>query len=171
VAVNGTTFFNLVDNSTIAQIENGAVIDVASGLVFDPNDKPPINGSVIVDATDNSYVIGIVGNVAISEATGIGASVGINVVLRDTEAVIGDLASDATSGTIGSFSSGGDVVMNAENGGFIGNFAVAGSVVMAKNETAAIPETKPKHDDSLGGTQGSDGSSKSNKDWERGNPR
>ena len=94
VGFNGAVVTNVVNNETHAQIASGAIIDVGSGLVFDPTENPPENGSIIVHAGDNSLVIGLVGGVAVSDHIGIGASVGVNVVLRDTQAVIGDLKDD-----------------------------------------------------------------------------
>jgi len=51
VGVNGVITFNVIINETIAQIENGAVIDIGSGSVFDdPEMDPADNGSLIVSA-------------------------------------------------------------------------------------------------------------------------
>ena len=175
IAFNGVVLVNVIDNHTVAQIENGAVIDVGAGLAFDPTDPdtdpkyldPANNGSVVVTANDNTLVIEIAGAVASSEKTGIGASVTSNVVLRNTEAVIGDLAGDATSGTRGSFTSDGTVRLSADNSGFIGAFAVSGAIASSSSTPAAgNGTTKPP---GTGGTQGSDGTKASNtnlSDWQ-----
>ena len=58
---------------------------------------------------------------------GIGATAAINIINRQTEAVIGSQVSDNSLGVRGSFTSGGAVRVNAKNDGFVGAFAVSGS--------------------------------------------
>lgn len=160
---NGMVGLNLVRNQTIAQIENGALIDVGSGTIFDPLSTPAAqNAAVIVGAKDTTYAINALGGVAVSESVGVGASVGVNIVLRDTQAVIGDLYTDTTSGTKGSFSAGGNVQVTAENAGFVGSLVVAGGV--GSSSDTKDDNTGGSSNPGTGGTQGSDGSAQSDKD-------
>jgi len=144
VGFNGALVLNVVRNKTLAQIAGGAIIDVGSGLVFDPDQTDPAeNGSVVVKASDDSFVIGLEGGVAVSDHVGIGGAVGVSVILRDTQAVVGDLEGDAPSEVKGSLTAGGNVLVGAHNGGFLGNFAVSGSYAdgSAKPQTQAEPQS------------------------------
>ncbi|MCK4502250.1 MAG: hypothetical protein KAU22_04390, partial [Desulfuromonadales bacterium] len=58
VAFNGAFGANVVNNSTIAQIDNGSTIVVGSGSVAD---AAADGASIYVDATDNSYLITVAG--------------------------------------------------------------------------------------------------------------
>ena len=164
VAFNGVVVINLLTNTTIAQIADGATIDVGSGLVYDPNDPdtdPSTNGAVVVDASDVAYIASLAGGVAMSNQIGIGASVIVNVINRDTEAVIGHLVDDDAAGVRGSFTADGDVRVNAKNDGFIISLAVAGS----KTSSSPSPNSGGgKSNPGTGGTQGSTGTSQSNAD-------
>jgi hypothetical protein len=84
----------------------------------------------------------VAGAVAQSDQTAVGASVAVNVVSRDTQAVIGQLQGVALSNTAGSFSALGSVNLHAQNGGFIGAFAVAGSKAKPSGGADAQPEGK-----------------------------
>ena len=70
------------------------------------------------------------GAAAGSQTVGVGMSVAINDVNRDTQALIGQWRDDATpvTGAAGSFSAG-KLLIGSENKGFIGNLAVSGSRV------------------------------------------
>ena len=104
-------------------------------------------------------------------AWGVGASVGFNLVIRDTQAVIGDLASDSTSGTRGSFTSGGNVHISAENSGVAANIVVSGGIATGKASTETGTDTGGStKNPGTGGTQGSNGSKQSNQDlsdWQK----
>jgi hypothetical protein len=164
VAVNGVVTFNLVVNETIAQIENGAVIDIGSGSVFDdPEMDPADNGSLIVSAHDDSFVVSLAGSVATSQSVGVGASVGVIVADRNTQALIGDLIGTDPTTADGSITSGGNVHIIAENGGFIGNLAIAG-VKVSSNPAKPNPDADTSSNPGTGGTQGSDGTKQSNAD-------
>ena len=69
------------------------------------------------------------GAAAGSQTVGVGMSVAINDVNRDTQALIGQRRDDATPvAGAGSFSAG-KLLIGSENKGFIGNLAVSGSRV------------------------------------------
>ncbi|TFH17573.1 MAG: hypothetical protein E4H02_02555, partial [Lentisphaerales bacterium] len=165
IAFNGVVIFTLVNNKTTAQVENGAVLDIGSNLALDPAEIDPAdNGSPVVLAEDNTVAVNVAGGVAVSGHVGIGAAIGIHAVLRDTQAVIGDLASDTESGTRGSITAGGNVRVTASNSGFVGTMAAAGSVARSKADTGPVDAPGPGGNPGTGGTQGSDGSSQSNSD-------
>src|SRR5262249_34890459 len=78
-----------------------------------------------VSASDSTTSVSVAGALAISEKTGIGGSVAIQPVQRQTEAVVGDLTGTTTQQPGGLVNLGGDLQMNATTGGFLGAFAVA----------------------------------------------
>jgi Ca2+-binding RTX toxin-like protein len=170
LAFNGAFGLNILNNQTLAQIENGAFIEVGNRSVADPD----ANGaSIFVNATDKAYLINVAGAVASSKHVGVGASLGANISIRNTEAVIGNRLGDDSADTRNSFTTTGDIHVSAHNGGFIGAFAVSGS--KASNSKAA-EESAPPADDGgsgsggTGGTQGSDGSSQGDADllaWQK----
>ena len=165
--VNGIVGLNLVRNTTLAQIENGAVIEVGSNDVFDSTTTADEdNGSLVVTATDSTWLFNVLGGVSVSEGVGVGASVGLNIVVRDTQAVIGDLASDTSLGTRGSITSGGNVLVSAENSGVSAAIAVSGGVATGKaaSETETSGSSSGTSNPGTGGTQGSNGSTQSNED-------
>ena len=131
VGFNGTVVLNLIQNKTIAQIDSGAVIDI--GL-----------GSITVNANDDSMIVSLEGGVAMSDNVGIGASVGVNVVLRDTQAVIGDLLGDTPTldSDKGSVTSAGDILIDAENSGFIVTLSVAGGVADGSSKAQKQSESE-----------------------------
>lgn len=153
VGFNGAFQVTVVENTTRAQIDNGAEITVGSGTVDGGSE------SLLVQANDAAYLVSISGGVAVSEGTGVGASVAVNAVTRDTEAVIGNLRTDDSVGTRGFVTVGGKSLVDASNEGFVGAFAVAAAV-----STASPAETPSNPGSGTGGTQGSDGSAQSNAD-------
>jgi len=135
--------------------------DLAGG-VYDPDDEetdPEDNGAVAVSADDMVYVIEVTGGVAVSDHIGVGASAALNVITRDTNAVIGNLLDDDSVGTRGSFTAGGDVQVYAHNGGIVASLAVSGS----KTSKDTQPKSKPPGNGTWG-TSGSDGSLQSEAD-------
>ena len=123
-AFNGAFIFNVLVDDTQAVIDNGATIEVGSGSVSDPDAK---GASVFVNATDTATLVAVAGSVAISESTGIGISAAGNIVVRDTEAYIGNRHDNSTVGTRGSLDVAGDVRVSAQDDGFIGALAVSGA--------------------------------------------
>jgi hypothetical protein len=74
-AVNGVINHVGIDNVTLAQIGQGAVITAT--------------GTVAVTADDTPLVVNLAGGVAIGTSTGVGMTVGSTVVTRDTKALVG----------------------------------------------------------------------------------
>ena len=116
VAVNGVVLVNVTSATTVAQVARGATVAAT--------------GTASIQARDATWVGTVAGAAAGSQTVGVGMSVAINDVNRDTQALIGQRRDDATpvAGAAGSFSAG-KLLIGSENKGFIGNLAVSGSRV------------------------------------------
>lgn len=110
VSINGAFSLVNTDVSTIAQI--------GSGVAMTAND-------VLVQAQDDSLLVNVAGGVARSGSVGIGFSIAINDVDRETRALIGNRNTESGSG--GSLSASGNLLLDAEASGTQGAFTVAGS--------------------------------------------
>lgn len=110
VSINGA--FSLVksDVHTIAQIGAGGTLDA--------ND-------VLVKAKDDSLLINVAGGVARSQSVGIGFSVAINDLKRETRALIGNRSTESATG--GTLTASGNVLVDALASGTQGTFSVAGA--------------------------------------------
>jgi len=89
-----------------------------------------------------------VGGVAFGDGLGVGVSVGINDVHRDTFAVIGDPLVRASNGGAGNTPANnidvdGQVNLRAAVDGFIMSFAVAGAKVSTELDKPAVPQNVP----------------------------
>jgi len=156
LAFNGAITFSTAIDTTLAQIDSGATVVVGSGSV-NPND------TVLVRADDTSVLVSIAGSVAESDATSVGLSGAVNLTGRSTQAVIGLAEGETAPSTLGSFTSGGNVEVDATNGGFVGGFAVAGSK-SSGDSSQSKQGTGGTNNPGTGGTQGSNGTQQSNQD-------
>jgi hypothetical protein len=86
--LNGVVQLSTVENTTRAQIENDSQIVVGSASVEDSD--PPVSASV--EATDDTILVNVAGSITVSKSVGVGGSVGLNEVTRDTAAWIGNRA-------------------------------------------------------------------------------
>lgn len=120
VSINGAFSLVNTDVSTIAQI--------GSGVGVTAND-------VLVQAQDDSLLVNVAGGVARSGSVGIGFSIAINDVDRETRALIGNRATESGSG--GSLSAGGNLLLDAQASGTQGAFTVAGSGPAGKDDPNA----------------------------------
>jgi filamentous hemagglutinin family protein len=127
-AISGSFSLLTIDNATTARIDPGADIRTEDGIVEDSDDA-----NILVDAQDRSQIYNIGGGVAKSENVGVGASVSINEISRDTRAFIGDLVSDPL--TAGQMISEGDVRINAYAGGLISAWSLAAAVAKDSSPT------------------------------------
>ncbi|MFM7035677.1 MAG: beta strand repeat-containing protein, partial [Planctomycetia bacterium] len=84
-AVNGVVNHVGIDNVTLAQIGQGAVVTAT--------------GKVDVTADDTPLVVNLAGGVAIGTSTGVGITVGSTVVTRDTKALVGSNSTTLGDGT------------------------------------------------------------------------
>ena len=98
--------------------------------------------SLLVSANDKTDLATLAGGVAVSKNIGIGASVTIQNLTRDTQAIIGNRVNDAaeTDAATGSISSKGLAKIEAENGGFFGGFSLAAAV---KKKSTTIEANDP----------------------------
>ena len=88
LAVAGAVSVDVVNNTTLAHIDAGAVVNVIN------------DGAITISATDDLTRVGITGGVVAGANYGVGVSVSVNVVIRDTQAFIGE-AFDASPGDAG----------------------------------------------------------------------
>ncbi len=126
--LNDAMDFSAAIDTTLAQIDSGANIIVGAGHVSASYLTLPSNTpSSFVGADDMTTMVTIAGSIAMSDKTAVGLSAGGNLVGRSTQAVIGAIEGESAATTLGSFTSGGAVDINATNEGFVGAFAIAGT--------------------------------------------
>src|SRR5205085_1685688 len=124
-AVNGVVNFVGIDDTTLAQIGQAAIVSAA--------------GKVDVTANDDPLVVNIAGGVSIGTSVGFGLTVGTNVITRDTKAIIGN--ADVTLGN-GAFApdTGVNASANTIDLGYVHGYATGDQVVYSNGG-----------DDSIGG--------------------
>lgn len=146
--VNGVFVLAQTANDTIAQIDDGATINVGSA----DNSSFIRNtfASVLVNAQDNSQIINIAGGVAIAKNVGFGASVAISKVTRNTQAIIGNRnsGSEADKEGVVKLTGSTKVIVSAENSGSINSYSLAGAVTTGVQTT---PDPKKVKEASKGG--------------------
>ena len=120
-SVAGAISVAVVSDKTIASLGSGAIVETG--------------GALTVDATDTITRINLVGGVVSGSNKGIGVSIGVNVVVRDTKAFIGaDAASAAgTAGT--SITASGPIDVTATNDGGLWTATLAGAVIDQQKPT------------------------------------
>ena len=119
---SGTVSVLDVTATTTAQIQSG--VTVTGG------------GAVLVVATDDSDLINLTGAFQTSQAISIGVSAAVNVLDRNTLAIIGDLESSPTAADTAAGSSTygsstiplGNITLSAKDTGTLARSAIAGSV-------------------------------------------
>ena len=88
-----------------------------------------IPASVVVEAHDSNLLFNVSGGVMAAQNIGVGASVALDVVKRDTEAFIGDPSNVTSTVQNSTLTSGGAIIVDAENDGEIGTLSLAGTSV------------------------------------------
>lgn len=91
---------------------------------------------VLVRASDDSLLVNAAGGVARAGSVGIGFSIAINDVDRDTPALIGNQATESGAG--GSLAARGNLLLDAESSGTQGAFAVAGAAPAGPDDPDAV---------------------------------
>jgi hypothetical protein len=143
-----------VNDTTLAQVAAGAHLSVGTNNVVETfpkfqispftedvarlNDLPgtrstdssgavtnTIPASTVVQAHDGYFLFNVAGAVQSAANTGVGASVAIDNVSRDTEAFIGDPAGAAGNGSTAVLNTLGNVIVDAKNNGVLGTLALA----------------------------------------------
>ena len=113
-AVAGAVSVGVVNNTTKAHIDSGAVIDS--------------EGAITISATDDLTRIGITGGVVAGANTGVGVSVSVNVINRNTQAFIGtELDQDAGEGGT-DITAAGPITLAAKSTGALWTASVAAAV-------------------------------------------
>lgn len=110
VSINGA--FSLIDSdvSTIAQIGSGTTVNARD---------------VVLQAVDDSMSVNVAGGIARAGSVGIGFSIALNELDRNTQALIGNREGETGSG--GTLTASGNVRLEAKSGALQGAFAIAGS--------------------------------------------
>ncbi len=141
VSINGAFSLLNVDTHTIAQIGSGGTM---------------LANDVLVLAKDTSLFINVAGGVARSEAVGIGFSIAINNVDREVRAIIGNRSTETGSG--GTLTASGNLLLDTQVSNVIGAFSVAGAGPAAKEDDAtAKGGDGAKTNSKDGGKQGKSG--------------
>ena len=123
---------------------DGTAVDLDNEDFGDPNQWLIASVSLLVDATDTTTLVNVAGSLAISEKTGVGASVSVNEVSRTTEALIGNRFDDPVLATGGGLTVGGAMLVNADADGFIGAFSVAGAVASQNSTDITAADAKAR---------------------------
>ncbi|MCU0962995.1 MAG: hypothetical protein MUF48_23115, partial [Pirellulaceae bacterium] len=142
--VAGAFPVSVVTNTTKAHIDAGAVVTS--------------DGSVSVSATDDLTRIGIAGGIVVGANTGVGVSVSVNVVNRNTQAYIGAELGTAAEPSGTDVTAAGPITVRADSTGALWTASVAAAVTGAppsKKEIAdneAIKKAPQKAQSVLGET-------------------
>jgi hypothetical protein len=121
---NGTVSVVNVNDTTIAQIASGSNVTVGTG---DVNNNPAT--ATAVQAHDNLQLFNLSGGLMSASNAGIGASLSLNTVKRDTEAFIGDASGTKSSGPQATLTSGGSVFIDAKSSGTVATLSLAAAKV------------------------------------------
>ncbi|HHV64893.1 MAG TPA: hypothetical protein GXX46_07465, partial [Peptococcaceae bacterium] len=146
--LNGTFSLINIDNTTLAQIANGARIVVGTKAL------PGRTESLLVRANDQSFLINLAGGVAVSNNIGIGASVAINNISRNTQSVVGNFLEDTASDkpdlpdlTINAL---GSVAIEALNDGYLLSVGLAAADSMEKTPDPGNKKSAPQGNGNYG---------------------
>lgn len=142
-AVAGSASINVIHSTTIAEVGADATI--------------PSSGSVSVNATNTLDIISLAGTVTLSaDSVGVGAGLDLNVITKDTRALIGAGANVQSGGDVAvSATSSEDITSISVNGSVSANsagIAVSASVaVLDTNTLAAIADGTAGHHATVSG--------------------
>ncbi len=114
-AIDGSATVVVVENTTTADIADGATVDAG--------------GDVSVSAGDSLVNVTVAGSALSGSNDGIGVSVGVNVIERDTSAYIGAPDGTKPTGAPAVIDALGDVTVEAQNSGLNIGLALAGSFI------------------------------------------
>ena len=128
---NGTFSAFTFTSSTIAQIASGSIV----------NSNPGTSAQVGVHATDNVVLIAVAGAAFKGQNLGIGLSGILNLVTRDTRAIIGadQDAGESTGAFVSDWNVAGAADARATDSGVIVNFALAGAIAASPSPPPAPP--------------------------------
>ncbi|MGF1450319.1 MAG: leukotoxin LktA family filamentous adhesin [Opitutales bacterium] len=112
----GSVAISRIDNTTLAQIQGGAQVDVQDAWIR---------------SRDTADVVAIAGGIVRSSGAGIGVSAAVNEIERDTRAVMGNAQGESFTG--GSFDAAGNLRMEAHSDGFLVSASLAAAMQAPKN--------------------------------------
>ncbi|QDV43852.1 Leukotoxin [Stieleria neptunia] len=136
-AFNGVFLANSAQNTTLAHVHGGATLNVRDKLVKeDGADRP---ASLIVEATDHTDSVVVGGAISFSDHIGVGASLGMNFLTRDTESIVGTRDGESASTTLGSITNTGNTTIHAANEGFLVALAVSGAKAGGSSSSSSGP--------------------------------
>ena len=115
------------------------------------DDTNTVAASTIVQAHDWLDLFNFAGGITAGGNAGVGASVGIGDLSRDTEAYVGDAGGAQGNGSTASLTSGGPIIVDAKNNGRL----VTGALAAAK----VAPSSSGSSGSGSGGGSGGSGSS------------
>ncbi|HEV3085369.1 MAG TPA: hypothetical protein VGY66_36785, partial [Gemmataceae bacterium] len=131
----------VVPNLTTSAIQGNALPGTfGTDAAGNPTDTIP--ASVVVQAHDSTLLFNLAGGIMSASNLSIGASVALDQVKRDTEALIGD--SSTTAGTNNgspTVTSAGHVIVDAKNSGVVGSLSLAGLQVSGPPDTNQVNST------------------------------
>ena len=130
-AFNGVVSHHQVQNETLAQVSDTALITVGDNTIADS----PSSQSLWVSANDNTIVINKAGSTANSKKVGLGASAAISNISRDTKALIGAASTTNPYSSAGGITVSGAVAVDAMASGYVGSFGIAGASSKAEETT------------------------------------
>ena len=138
-AFNGTFSLIGINNRTWAGIDNGARIVL--GGITSPSGEPALR----ISANDTSFIINLTGGIARSTCTGIGASIAVDEITRDTQSFIGNELTALTcegkpADAVFTVTQAGPVTITANNDGYIFSLALAAATAKDKAPDPAKPE-------------------------------
>ena len=119
-SINATFSLLGITDTTYAQIDDGAAVNAGSG-------------AVLVDSQDNSQIYNIAGGITKGGNVGIGASVSLNDIIRDTQAVIGNIGVQPDAA--GSLTTTGAITLNAFNHGGIDSYSLAAAMASGSSDS------------------------------------
>ncbi len=150
---NGVVLYNRIDDRTIASVGARASVTVGSAHVIEPGTSNPFTNvtappfdsddSTLVEANDDVNLITGAGSIALGQKAGVGASIALNYLDRDTEAYIGNAYTASSGPTSGSFQSGGPIAIDATNTGYVYAVAVAGAVAQKPDPASSAGNSNP----------------------------
>ncbi len=136
-AIDGTATVAVVLDTTTAYIASGGVIDAG--------------GAVNVNAADTLVNVTVAGGVLTGSNVGIGVSVGVNVVERNTSAYIGAAEGTTPTGPPATIDAAGGVTVSATSSGLNLGLALAGSFIntnqSGESSQTAFPSMTPSDED------------------------
>jgi hypothetical protein len=124
IGFNGSGTTAEVTNTTRARIADNATVITRAGTI---EGVPGV--SLLVSAEDKSSVYNVAGGVLLGENTGFGVSVAVNLVSRDTQAIVGNAYGTPRTGRGATLSSDGGVSVIAVNSGNQVALSLAAAVV------------------------------------------